>query len=146
MHQVLLRLRLLLAFTLAACGSSATVAATLVEADEAAIRRVIATQLQALADDDADAAFATATPEVRAAIGEPGRFLAMVRGAYPMVFRPGAVLFLKPEEDAGTVTQMVSITDTLEKTWLAVFAVERQPDASWRIRGCSVFENGWRPV
>jgi hypothetical protein len=68
----------------------------------------------------------------------------MVRGAYPMVYRPAAVAFLKAEEDDGIVLQMVTITDDDDKAWIALFALERQPDATWRISGCAVAENPWR--
>lgn len=68
----------------------------------------------------------------------------MVRGAYPMVYRPATVSFLKPDENDGTVLQMVNITDASDKSWIALFALERQPDASWRMSGCVVAENRWR--
>lgn len=119
-------------------------AAPLSQLEAEAVRQVVVTQLQAFAEDDADSAFETATPGVREAIGNPGRFLAMVRGAYPMVYRPAAVAFLKPQEDSGTVLQMVQITDGDAKSWIALFALERQPDASWRISGCMVAANPWR--
>ena len=118
-------------------------ATSLSGAEEIAVRAVVVAQLEALAEEDADSAFATATPSVREAIGEPGRFLAMVRGAYPMMFRPAAVAFLKPVEESGAVMQMVQITDNDDKPWLVLFALERQPDASWRISGCRVAENTW---
>ena len=145
MNRIFLRFTFLLALALAAATASTKAgAAPLSESEANAVRQVVVTQLQAFAEDDADSAFATATPDVREAIGNPGRFLAMVRGAYPMVYRPAAVAFLKPEEDAGTVLQMVQITDENDKSWIAVFALERQPDASWRISGCLVAENRWR--
>ncbi len=110
------------------------------------VRQVIVAQLSALALDDADSAFATATPAVQAAVGSAGRFLAMVRGAYPMVVRPQSVTFHKPETDEdepGTVVQLVEVRDQAGQSWLALFALERQPDASWRISGCEVAENRW---
>ena len=58
------------------------------------VQAVILAQLKAFADDDAEAAFETATPEVRKSIGQAGLFLAMVRGNYPMVYRPAAYGFL----------------------------------------------------
>lgn len=147
MSPVFMRFTFLLALAFAAATSPMRVGATpLSQGDAEAVRRVVVAQLQAFAEDDADSAFATATPGVREAIGESGRFLAMVRGAYPMVYRPAAVAFLKPEEDAGTVLQMVQITDDDDKSWIALFALERQPDASWRISGCRVAENPWRSV
>jgi len=107
---------------------------------------VIVAQLSALALDDADKAFETATPEVRAAIGSSNRFLAMVRGAYPMVYRPASVSFHKPEEEDGSVLQLVEIRDGNDKSWLALFALERQPDTTWRISGCVVAENHWQSI
>ena len=116
------------------------------EPDAAKVREVIVAQLSALAVDDADKAFETATPEVRAAIGSPMRFLAMVRGAYPMVYRPAIVNFHKPREDGGGVLQLVEIKDGDDKSWLALFALERQPDETWRISGCVVAENHWQSI
>ena len=145
MKPAFFRFTFLLALAVASATSSMRIAAApLPEIEAAAVRQVVAAQLQAFAEDDADSAFAIATPGVREAIGDSGRFLAMVRSAYPMVYRPAAVSFLKPEEDAGTVLQMVTITDDNDKSWIALFALERQPDASWRISGCLVAENPWR--
>ena len=119
-------------------------AAPISELEAAKVREVIVAQLSALAVDDADKAFETATPAVREAIGSSGRFLAMVRGAYPMVYRPTSVSFHKPEEDDGSVLQLVEIKDNRDKSWLALFALEQQPDRTWRISGCVVAENHWR--
>ena len=145
MNPVFLRIACLLALAVTAATSSIRAGAAPLSPLEAdAVRQVVIAQLQAFAEDDADSAFETATPDVREAIGNPGRFLAMVRGAYPMVYRPAAVAFLKPQEESGTVLQMVQITDGQDKSWIALFALERQPDSTWRISGCIVAENPWR--
>lgn len=114
------------------------------EADK--VRGVIVAQIEAFAQDDAERAFQTATPAVREAIGSSWRFLAMVRGAYPMVYRPSSVSFHKPEREDGSVLQLVEITDSDSKSWLALFALELQPDDTWRISGCVVSENRWQAV
>lgn len=121
-------------------------AGPLADADAEKVRGVIVAQLEAFAVDDADGAFQTATPAVREAIGNPGRFLAMVRGAYPMVYRPHSVSFHKPEGEEGTVLQLVEIRDGADKSWIALFALEQQPDSTWRISGCMVAENQWQSV
>ena len=145
MNPVFLRFAFVMALGFTAATSPMRASATpLNQAEADAVRLVVVTQLQAFADDDADSAFATATPGVRERIGNPLHFLAMVRGNYPMVYRPASVSFLKPEEDQGTVLQMVTITDGDDKSWIALFELERQPDASWRISGCMVAENPWR--
>ena len=63
-----------------------------------------------------------------------------------MVYRPASVTFHKPRQDASGVLQLVEITDADAKSWLALFALERQPDASWRISGCVVAANRWLSV
>lgn len=110
------------------------------------VQAVILEQLHAFEQDDADAAFATATPEVREQIGSALRFLALVRGNYPMVYRPAGIAFLAPETDEGQVRQLVSIRDSDQKTWIVLFSLERQPDRSWRIGSCIVAENGWTSI
>lgn len=139
------RLSQILSVSVLAAALHGPLAAAPVGDDEAdKVREVIVAQLLALAQDDADGAFETATPSVRAAIGSPWRFLAMVRGAYPMVYRPEVVSFHKPEMEGGSVLQLVEITDSDAKSWLAVFQLEKQPDDSWRISGCAVAENRWQ--
>ncbi|GAC1530474.1 MAG: hypothetical protein NVS2B4_09350 [Ramlibacter sp.] len=147
MNRHTVRLAALLALVLAALAAPwQAVAAPIPELAAAKVREVVIAQLSALAVDDADRAFETATPAVREAIGSPGQFLAMVRGAYPMVYRPASVSFHKPEEDDGSVLQLVEIKDERAKSWLALFALEEQPDHSWRISGCVVSENHWREI
>lgn len=111
--------------------------------DTEQVQRVIVAQIQALADNDAERIFETTTPEVRAAIGSSGRFLAMMRGAYPMVYQPSAVTFHKPASGQDGAWQLVEITDREDQSWLALFALERQPDKTWRISGCLVAPNPW---
>jgi hypothetical protein len=138
--------RMLPALTLAFAAALAPLpaaASPLPENEAADVRKVVIAQIEALADDDADRVFATTTPAVREAVGTSGRFLAMVRGAYPMVYRPRAVSFHKAEKDDDTVLQMVEVTDQDNKSWLAVFVLEKQPDTSWAIGGCAVVQNPW---
>ena len=147
MNRPCARLLTLLAIGLAALGFQMRAAASpLADEQVDKVREVIVAQLTALAVDDADKAFETATPEVRAAIGSSNRFLAMVRVAYPMVYRPSSVSFHKPEEEDGTVLQLVEIKDDKDKSWLALFALEQQPDQTWRISGCVVAENHWQSI
>lgn len=109
------------------------------------IEQVIATQLLAFANDDAEQAFDTATPAVQEAVGTSSRFLAMVRTAYPMVYRPTAATFQKPESGGdGGVLQMLDVRDRQDRSWIAIFALERQGDDTWRISGCVVIQNTWK--
>jgi hypothetical protein len=145
MNTLFIRFFMVIAIAFAA-STTQTMAGPLPESEAQKVQGVIVAQLEAFAQDDAESAFQTATPAVREAIGSSGRFLALVRGAYPMVYRPVSVTFHKPEEDEGSVLQLVEITDSNAKSWLALFALERQPDASWRISGCVVAENKWQAI
>ena len=108
------------------------------------VQAVVVAQLKAFSEGDADAAFATATPEVRKSVGDPGRFLNLVQGNYPMVHHPAGYALLAPQFEQGQVLQAVALRDEDDKTWLALFTLERQPDDSWRISACIVAENDWR--
>jgi hypothetical protein len=147
MNPLFVRFLLVVAVAFAAASGFKAHAAPLSDADAQKVQGVISSQFEAFAADDADRAFDTATPQVRNAIGSSGRFLALVRGAYPMVYRPAAITFHKAEaEEQGNALQLVEIKDEDSKSWLALFALERQPDASWRISGCIVAENHWLSI
>lgn len=120
--------------------------AELSDADVRQVQAVVAAQLSALAQDDAQKAFATATPKVRAEVGDAERFLALVRQTYPMVYRTTSIGFQKAEMDQGQVVQVVDIRDGDDKAWLAIFAMERQPDNSWKIKACLVAEKPGLPA
>lgn len=113
-------------------------------ADQDKVREVIAAQFSAFADDDADKAFSLASPGVRESVGSSGMLLAMVRGSYPMVYRPVTITYLKhPASEDGPTMQLVQLTDSEGKAWIAIFTLEKEQE-SWRISGCLVAENSWR--
>jgi len=75
------------------------------------IQGVIARQIEAFQADDFDTAFNFASPMIKGIFGTPERFGAMVRGGYPMVWRPGDVRFLGLDGADGVQRQTVRITD-----------------------------------
>jgi hypothetical protein len=81
------------------------------QADDAAIRQVIADQLAAFEADDFTAAFDYASPTIRGIFGTPERFGRMVRQGYPMVHRPADHRFLEARESPRGTLQRVMITD-----------------------------------
>jgi Domain of unknown function (DUF4864) len=114
--------------------------------DATDIRAVVQAQLDALAVDDADRAFSFAAPGIRKMMGNAQNFLAMVRNGYPVVHRPASVAFMKAELRGAEVIQAVQMTDAKGVAWLAVYNLQRQPDKSWRISGCTVVPNEGRAV
>ena len=113
-------------------------AAALSKTDEQAVRAVVQAQLDAFAANDAKRAFSYAAPQLHEMFETPEKFMAMVRTAYPVVYRPASVAFLKPEVEASVVMQRVQMTDERGVSWLVVYTVQRQPNKSWRISGCAV--------
>ena len=112
--------------------------------DEKAVLAVVQSQLAAFAKDDADKAFSYATPELRKTIGSANAFMAMVKGSYPVVYRPASVAFLKAEGTGDEIIQKVQMLDVSGTSWLAVYSLQRQKDKTWRISGCAVVENKGR--
>lgn len=119
-------------------------AIALTDADEEGVRTVVQAQLDALARDDAAAAYAFAAPNVRESVRSAAQFMAMVRRNYPAIYRPASTAFLKPEEHHGQVIQRVQLVDESGSAWLALYSLQRQKDQSWRITGCQVIPNKGR--
>lgn len=145
MSPLMMRIFTLVGIALAAASMQLKAHAdTLTGAEARQVQAVVQAQLKAFAANDAEAALEVATPDVQKSVSDPKRFLALVRGQYPMVYHPAGYGFLPPEMDKGQVLQVVSIRDGDDKTWLALFSLERQPDRSWRIGGCIVAQSDWR--
>jgi hypothetical protein len=106
------------------------------ESDRAAIRSVIERQLQAFQNGDAMGAFAFATPGIQRQFGSSENFMRMVQTAYPAVYRPRSVLFEDLIHMKEALTQPVLLLDPEGVLVRAIYLMEKQPDATWRINGC----------
>ena len=111
-------------------------AAELTGSDAAEIRTVIHRQIDAFRRDDAQSAFALASPGVQKAFGTPERFLDTVRASYGAVYRPSRVAFLDLVVMGGDVVQPIQVVDRDGGVWVAYYAMQRQKDGSWRTSGC----------
>lgn len=107
-------------------------------ADAGAIRQAIEAQIAAFRRDDAEAAFALATPDIRAAFGTAQNFLEMVRSSYGVVYRPHSVQFEAPVVVDGEVVQAVRMTDAEGRAWIALYPMRKQADGSWKTNGCQL--------
>ncbi len=108
--------------------------------DTTAIRSVIQSQLDAFQRDDAPGAFALASPDIQGLFGSPERFLSMVRMGYPPVYRARRATFQELAHIGPTLIQPVLIVGADGGMVLALYAMEQQPDGSWRIDGCELRE------
>ncbi len=106
--------------------------------DEAAIRSVITRQIDAFKRDDGDAAYAFASPHIQEQFGDGGRFLGMVRRAYPAVYRPRSVDFAELLVGDGTIVQQVELVGPGGEAELALYSMQRDTAGRWRIDGCTL--------
>lgn len=113
-------------------------ASLLLPDDAQAVRVVVQAQLTAFASDDAEGAFSHAATSIQARFGDAPAFMALVRTHYPMLLNPATVLFLLPESDLGQTRQVVKVRDRAGHSWLAIYELEKEPGAAWRIKGCVV--------
>jgi hypothetical protein len=109
-------------------------------ADVGEIHGVINRQIDAFRRDDARSAFALAAPGVQQSFRTPEKFLDVVRMAYRAVYRPARVAFLDMLVLGDEVVQQVQITDRSGLVWVAYYAMQRQPDGSWRTNGCHLVQ------
>ncbi len=108
--------------------------------DGTAIRSVIAGQLEAFRRDDGPGAFAFASPGIRSKFQTPEIFMAMVRRDYRPVYRPREVSFRQLHAGPRGPVQEVLLVGPDGQVVIALYFMEQQPDASWRIDGVRLIE------
>ncbi len=116
-------------------------AQTVTDAEAQEFQRIITSQLNAFNADDGAAAYGFAAPAIKRMFPSPEIFMSMVQKGYPPVYRRQSYSFGRiGNEMGGAPTQHVTIIDVNGKAWTALYAMERQPDGSWRIVGCQLVE------
>lgn len=108
--------------------------------DAIAIHEVVQSQLDAFLNDDATGAFALATPEKRTQIGSANNFLRLIREQYNPIYRHLVVIFSRPELVNGNPVQIVRVTASDSRVWIAIFWMQQEADHSWKIDGCQLLE------
>ena len=109
------------------------------KADEAALRAVISSQIEAFLAEDVDRAYSFASPFIQRKFGTPETFGTMVREGYPMVWRPSDVTFLDAEVIAGKLWQSVMVRGPAGKAWIVDYEMVELEDG-WKINGVQVRE------
>ncbi|MBY8977191.1 DUF4864 domain-containing protein [Rhodobacteraceae bacterium NNCM2] len=101
---------------------------------EQSIQGVIADQIGAFQRSDLDRAFSHASPNVQRIFETPGKFGQMVRGGYPMIWRPARWEMLSLETFGGTQVQIVLFEDQNGELFEAAYEMI-DVDGTWRING-----------
>jgi opacity protein-like surface antigen len=107
-----------------------------------AAQRVIRAQEQALAHDDATAAYSYAAPSIRQLFPQADIFMAMVQRGYAPVYRHKSFEFGEAKTDGNLVAQRVHIIDADGEAWEALYTLEQQPDGNFEITGCTLLKAG----
>ena len=102
---------------------------------DAGIQSAISRQVEAFRRDDANGAYAIASPTIQEMFGTAGNFLEMVQRGYPQVYRPLSFTFGKLQEIDGKLLQRVIIQGPDGAIVTAVYEMV-QIDGRWRINGC----------
>jgi Domain of unknown function (DUF4864) len=110
--------------------------------DIAAAQGVIRAQEQAFSRDDAAAAYSYAAPAIQEIFPQADIFMSMVRGSYAPVYRHRSFEFGEARIADGKIAQRVHIIDGDGLAWEALYTLERQPDGSLKITGCSLLKAG----
>ncbi|MCT4579141.1 DUF4864 domain-containing protein [Donghicola sp.] len=104
------------------------------------IRQTIRSQLDAFKSDDFATAYDYASPTIKNVFRNPEMFGHMVQHGYPMVWRPGAVVFLDIEERDGRVFQPVMIEDRSGKVHVLEYKMI-QIENEWQIDGVRLLDS-----
>lgn len=108
-------------------------------ADDASdIRAVVSGQLDAFKRNDGGAAYAYAAPNIQRMFPSAQTFMTMVEGGYAPVFRSSAATFGEMKPEGAGFRQEVFLTDPNGQSHIATYTLERQPDGSLKITGCSI--------
>mgnify|MGYP006315008759 CR=1 FL=1 len=134
-------LRSILMIVLMAFMSVAAFAQSISETEKSEFQRIIAAQISAFRADDGPTAYSFAAPVVRNIFPTPEIFMSMVKQGYPQVYRPQAFNFTEALIDPlGRPAQKMRVVGPDGKTYEALYSMERQPDGTWLINGCTLLE------
>lgn len=114
----------------------AALAADDVPSAGAAAQEVIASQIEAMRQDDGATAYSFAAPEVQLKFPSPEIFMSMVKGGYRPVYKPRKYTFSAFEAAPGGLRQLVEITAEDGSEWLAEYSLRLYEDGRLRITGC----------
>jgi len=120
---------------------AASRAEALSAADRAEFQRIISEQIEAFRVDDGAKAYGYAAPSLHQIFPTAEIFMQMVKRGYQPVYRPQSFRFGQAGDDPfGRPSQRITVVGPDGKTYEALYSMERQPDGTWLIQGCTLLE------
>ncbi len=98
-------------------------------------RAIIQRQLDAFKQNDADSAFALASPGLRETYANPHNFMESVRSGETPFFTRRMIEYHDFVAAGDVAAQSVVLVDDDSYVWTVVYKLSRQPDGSWLIDG-----------
>ena len=102
------------------------------------VKAVVSAQLEAFKRNDGSAAYSYAAPNIHRMFPSAQMFMTMVEGGYAPVFRSSNAVFGEMKAEGSGFRQEVFLTDPNGQSHIASYTLERQPDGSLKITGCSI--------
>ncbi|KQT48785.1 topoisomerase II [Aureimonas sp. Leaf454] len=115
-----------------------TFASPCIADDVSDIRSVVSSQLEAFKQNNGSAAYSYAAPNIQKMFPSVSNFMAMVEAGYAPVFRSSNAVFGDMKREGSAFRQEVFLTDSNGQSHIASYTLERQPDGSLKITGCSI--------
>jgi hypothetical protein len=131
---------LVLALALSA-GFLPPAAAEVGDADRDAIQSIIDSQIDAFRRDDGAAAYDFASPMIQTLFPNPEAFMQMVQTGYMPVYRPQSFTFGPLLDTPRGPVQRVFITGPDGASYVAEYALQQQPDGTWKINGVTLVKD-----
>ncbi len=133
--------KLIVLFTLFCALTLPAFSADISEADKQNFRSIVTSQLNAFKADNSAAAYSFAAPKVTQIFPNAEIFMTMVQHGYPPVYRNEKFSFgLTTTDQFGRPVQHVTIRTGDGKAYEALYAMELEPDGTWKIAGCTLTE------
>ncbi len=134
-------LRTIFVLVLLFIAPAASLGGPISDTDRAEFQRIISGQIEAFRADDGARAYSYAAPNIHQIFPTPDIFMQMVKRGYQPVYRPQSFHFGQVGDDPlGRPSQRVTIVGPDGKTYEALYSMERQPDSTWLIQGCTLLE------
>ncbi|HLG46513.1 MAG TPA: DUF4864 domain-containing protein [Reyranella sp.] len=130
------------ASTLGLLLASGAAPAVAYEAGSMEARAVIQRQLDAFKHNDADSAFALASPSLKETYANPKNFLDSVRSGETPFFKRRIIEYHDFVTAGDDAAQSLVLVDEDSNVWTVVYKLARQPDGSWLVDGVVLVKSG----
>ena len=107
---------------------------------EAEIKGVINSQIEAFQADDFASAFTYASPSIQGIFGSPENFGRMVTQGFPMVWRPADVEYLGLRDEGGVLAQRLRIVDQSGRAHVLDYFMTETREG-WKINGVQLVKD-----